>query len=170
MGKRHIYEAGQRFNRLTLLSPCEADRNGGYWHCRCQCGREVSKFVYDVRRGKIQSCGVCIYEEMCHQHKAGERYGMLTLVCPVNAGDASALWVCRCDCGNTKKVNMASVRAGNTRSCGCLRCNRTGRRLSDDQVRAIRRDPRANRLIAASHEVSESTVRAIKTQKIYRHV
>lgn len=61
MGKWHKYEAGQKFNRLTLVSPDDPARNGGNWLCRCDCGREKIVFVYDVRRGSVQSCGVCIF-------------------------------------------------------------------------------------------------------------
>lgn len=32
-----------------------------------------------------------------------------------------AYWFCRCDCGRSAVVKGASLRGGNTRSCGCLR-------------------------------------------------
>lgn len=31
------------------------------------------------------------------------------------------LWLCRCDCGNTAVVMGQNLRAGNTRSCDCMR-------------------------------------------------
>ena len=32
----------------------------------------------------------------------------------------NAIWLCQCDCGNTKEVRVSSLTTGNTRSCGCL--------------------------------------------------
>lgn len=29
-------------------------------------------------------------------------------------------WYCKCDCGNFTRVTGSALRAGNTRSCGCL--------------------------------------------------
>ena len=52
----------------------------------------------------------------------GRRFGRLTVLellperkngCPV--------WLCRCDCGQTKAVARANLVSGGTRSCGCLR-------------------------------------------------
>jgi hypothetical protein len=31
------------------------------------------------------------------------------------------LWLCECDCGNLIKVTTASLKSGNTKSCGCYR-------------------------------------------------
>src|ERR1035441_95337 len=31
----------------------------------------------------------------------------------------SASWKCQCDCGNIKNIESASLRSGNTKSCGC---------------------------------------------------
>jgi len=30
------------------------------------------------------------------------------------------MWICKCDCGNIKKVRSFSLDSGNTKSCGCL--------------------------------------------------
>lgn len=35
--------------------------------------------------------------------------------------NTSAYWFCQCDCGNIKSINGASLRNGQTKSCGCLR-------------------------------------------------
>lgn len=55
----------------------------------------------------------------------GQRFGRLTVIrrAPPEGyrTDTSALWVCRCDCGNEKIISGMMLRNGRTRSCGCLR-------------------------------------------------
>ena len=57
----------------------------------------------------------------------GDRFGRLTVVRVVsdrfahNSKRGSTAGVeCRCDCGETTCVRPSALRAGNTRSCGCL--------------------------------------------------
>lgn len=58
----------------------------------------------------------------------GQRFGRLTVVKKVNpddvwyiGSDTSALWLCKCDCGNEVVVLSRCLRRGNTKSCGCYR-------------------------------------------------
>lgn len=48
---------------------------------------------------------------------AGLRFGRLVAVRKV----ASGKWECRCDCGTITLATSGNLRAGRTRSCGCLR-------------------------------------------------
>lgn len=52
----------------------------------------------------------------------GKRFGRLTIIDFVHAKPPYRgwLWVCRCDCGNTKTLNAGDVKSGKVRSCGCL--------------------------------------------------
>lgn len=83
----------------------------------------------------------------------GERYGRLTVIKRVQGmRQGHVMWVCRCDCdaGEKKRkrviVNHSNLRAGKTRSCGCLATERakpqtpprfSRRRLSAEQVGEI---------------------------------
>ena len=57
----------------------------------------------------------------------GQRFGMLVVLeqagISVNpdGSPGTALWRCKCDCGNETVVRSANLRRGNTSSCGCLR-------------------------------------------------
>ena len=64
----------------------------------------------------------------------GQRYGRLTVlfrdgtyVCETLHPNAESviytapMWRCRCDCGKEVTILGASLRTGNTKSCGCLR-------------------------------------------------
>lgn len=52
----------------------------------------------------------------------GLRFGRLTVIeyAGANAHRKKA-WVCRCDCGNVLTVAGASLKNGNTKSCGCYK-------------------------------------------------
>ena len=53
----------------------------------------------------------------------GQKFGRLTVLKKDSKQhkDKSAYWICQCDCGNTTIVKGASLRNGNTTSCGCSR-------------------------------------------------
>jgi len=51
----------------------------------------------------------------------GSRFGRLTVI--EDAGvrlNRQVVFLCRCDCGKMVSVRRGNLRAGNTRSCGCL--------------------------------------------------
>lgn len=50
----------------------------------------------------------------------GQRFGRLEVVGRSENKRKMAMWVCRCDCGNTKVVRGTDLRSGHTQSCGCL--------------------------------------------------
>lgn len=51
----------------------------------------------------------------------GKKFGKLTVIKRVkNSKNNHARWLCECECENKVAVLSASLRDGNTRSCGCL--------------------------------------------------
>lgn len=62
----------------------------------------------------------------------GQRFGKLTVVRFVkfNRWNA-AVYLCRCDCGCEKIILGASLRSGNTKSCGCLSTRKDGKNNFD---------------------------------------
>lgn len=55
----------------------------------------------------------------------GERYGMLVVIARVQDGPRRQVrFLCRCDCGKEIEVLASNLRAGKTKSCGCLRRER----------------------------------------------
>lgn len=56
---------------------------------------------------------------------AGQVFGRLTAVERDHSRKGAAYWKCDCECGNDTTVSSASLRSGNTRSCGCLRREET---------------------------------------------
>lgn len=53
----------------------------------------------------------------------GQRFGRLTVLSRVfekiSEGDTSAVWRCRCDCGEAVETSRKRLRNGSTVSCGC---------------------------------------------------
>jgi hypothetical protein len=54
----------------------------------------------------------------------GEKYGRLTVIAEADPiyynGRKASRWLCKCDCGATVLVTTNKLRAGSTKSCGCL--------------------------------------------------
>ena len=57
----------------------------------------------------------------------GHRYARLTAIRRTGWKDGYSMWQCLCVCGNIITVRTASLRAGNTKSCGCLALERIKR-------------------------------------------
>lgn len=49
----------------------------------------------------------------------GQRFGRLMVVAEAGRKHGGVLWLCQCDCGNTKEVMSQSLVSGTTLSCGC---------------------------------------------------
>lgn len=52
---------------------------------------------------------------------AGRRFGRLTVIRQSDKYTVRPEWVCRCDCGSEVTVKGECLRTGGTRSCGCLK-------------------------------------------------
>lgn len=51
----------------------------------------------------------------------GKRFGRLYVVKEIGRLRGAALFLCKCDCGNTKKITGIDLRSGRVNSCGCLK-------------------------------------------------
>lgn len=48
------------------------------------------------------------------------KFGMLTVIKEDGHGNGWKLyWLCKCECGQEKRVRGTDLRNGNTKSCGC---------------------------------------------------
>ena len=130
----HVLEVGQRFSRLTVKEVTQVRKgssNATAWLCACDCGNEVRAFSYDLRRGKVTSCG-CANQARLQKGKqavhdlTGQKFGRLTVLEHVgyvwskSGAYKKQAWRCRCDCGLEKTLATGELTTGNTRSCGCL--------------------------------------------------
>ena len=62
---------GQRFGRLTVLSPAPNRGKLTRWRCLCDCGKETLVDTQNLRSGKVKSCGClnrALARERCTTH------------------------------------------------------------------------------------------------------
>lgn len=51
----------------------------------------------------------------------GQKFGRLTAISYYGKTKANhSLWLCKCECGNTKTIELGSLTRNRTKSCGCL--------------------------------------------------
>ena len=119
---------GQRFGKLTVVSYA----GDSYWHCKCDCGNYKDVRGTYLRKGVIRSCGCYMKEKAANKDKQGtklypaktnlidKRFGSLRVIADTGKRtDQGKLWLCKCDCGNTKEVSDFHLRYNMTHSCGC---------------------------------------------------
>ena len=118
---------GKKFGRLEVISRSETNiGNKPAWQCQCSCGKQAIVSGYRLVGGNTQSCGCLQHESAVNLFDlTGQRFGSLVVI--RQAGHncrGAAIWLCHCDCGNTKTIVSNNLREGRlgrykTSSCGC---------------------------------------------------
>ena len=57
----------------------------------------------------------------------GQQFGRLTVSEEIERQGSHRIVICKCQCGNARTVRFASLRSGNTRSCGCFQRERVSK-------------------------------------------
>lgn len=114
---------GQRFNRLVVINKEQSNKWGKVrWKCQCDCGNETIVIATHLKSGMTGSCG-CLRNRQAYNFKdiTGNKYGKLTVLrrSTVKNYDRTT-WVCKCDCGTVKDITGHALKAGMTKSCGCI--------------------------------------------------
>ena len=115
---------GQKFGRLKVI--CRAENKSGHtnWHCLCDCGNEKDVLGINLTRGLTKSCG-CYHNKDFGERRlidlTGKKFGKLTVIERAENRGNETFWKCKCDCGNTKKINGSKLKNGHTKSCGCYK-------------------------------------------------
>lgn len=53
--------------------------------------------------------------------RQGDRFGRFTIITEVGKRSEKRYFLCKCDCGETRIERLVALRAGETKSCGCLK-------------------------------------------------
>lgn len=121
---------GNKYGRLTVI-----ERSGStqarhiVWLCSCECGTEVSVPSKRLRSGQTRSCG-CLRDEQSRERNcgsrldlSGRRYGSYTVIRfhetkrGRGRSGGTAVWWCRCDCGQEKAVQVTALKYGSNPRC-----------------------------------------------------
>lgn len=78
----------------------------------------------------------------------GQRFGKLIVQKRLsNTKYGSAIWLCRCDCGNEVEAIGSNLRSGKHLSCGCLKLQKAIERISSyNKIHASQRNKRIFRI------------------------
>lgn len=116
---------GRRFGMLTVIhKTTELEDRYAVWICQCDCGGTCRVNTKRLKRGTIANCG-CIPKTTLQSGPvaadlSGMVFGNLTVLYRTkNRGDR-VCWHCKCICGNETDVTAHELRAGKTKSCGCM--------------------------------------------------
>lgn len=112
--------SGQRFGQLTAVKYI-GDRK---WICVCDCKNVRIVKQYLLCSGKVRSCG-CEFDGI----HSGDTFGRLTAVEKVRE-NGRTYWICRCSCGDTRKVLQYNLTRGNSKSCGCMAREQASERMT----------------------------------------
>lgn len=114
---------GVKFSHLTAKRYLGKSQ----WLCVCDCGRETTPYISELKKGISKSCGKCEFsvKNRGPNDLTGKRYGILSVVGlaqprRIPSGKKVYFWRCVCDCGNETEVSSAHLTSGHTQSCGCL--------------------------------------------------
>jgi hypothetical protein len=95
---------------------------------------------------------------------SGQRFGRLTALHPVakRRVDGGLFWSCQCDCGSTTEVHGRSLRAGHTRSCGCLASETAAKHILT--IRPEKTKPKHGHAILGQHSRTYGSWKGAKTR------
>jgi len=128
--------AEQKFGRLTVIAEMGMRQHGFSGRarrmvkCRCDCGNEIVARKDHVENGHTVSCGCFNREQVAlaatgvnrSSVEVGKVYGKTEVLQRVaNSPNGAAVYLCKCQCGSTRKIlgtRLLSGKAQRCRKCG----------------------------------------------------
>jgi len=125
---------GQKFNHLEVLEHLGTKQVGktkcALWKCKCDCGNYTEATTNSLRSNNKKTCGRGCEINRAKQRKpkskipvrsykdmTGKRFGNLVVIKKVGSQKNGIIWLCKCDCGNTKEIIKCNLTS--TKTCGC---------------------------------------------------
>jgi len=152
--------SGETFGKLKVLEYAGIKIIGknkkSSWKCLCECGKEVIVLGNSLVRGNTKTCGCSRKSMLAERNKklsiqnvkniAGKTFGRWKVIKYIKSTNRQAIWLCKCECGNEKEVPGATLRKGQSRSCGCLSRTLNGLSTNKKEYRKYRNQNPINRL------------------------
>jgi CDGSH-type Zn-finger protein len=138
---------GRRFGKLKVIRQAENVNNRTRWLCKCDCGKEKIILRISLISNSTKSCG-CYNKEQIHKKLfkdlTGKIFGKLTVVEYKGKNKFNdSLWLCTCECGNSKIISGMSLKTSGTKSCGCIKnIDLTGQRFGKLVVMSRAKTPK----------------------------
>lgn len=115
----------KKYGNLTVLS-CAGKHNGKIsWNCKCDCGMTTIVAGGSLKSGNTSSCGCLKKKSKNFIDLTGEKFERLLVLEKGEKSYNSHYWKCICDCGKELFVNGCNLATGASKSCGCLRKEKT---------------------------------------------
>lgn len=113
---------GQTFGKLTVVNSVGKNKyKAVLWRCKCSCGGEKITITNALKDGRVKTCG-CSGVDNTFKDLTGKRFGRWTVLLYFRRDKYDrAMWLCQCDCGNTKEVPLQPLIKNQSTSCGCFK-------------------------------------------------
>lgn len=101
------------------------------WECLCDCGNKINKSTGSLKAPDTRKhCGCLPRPKMKLQPRidmVGKKFSRLRVIAPagISRGNKGYRWLCKCDCGKKIIVIGIHLRTNNTKSCGCLKLEKS---------------------------------------------
>ncbi|WP_239700372.1 hypothetical protein [Mammaliicoccus sp. D-M17] len=111
---------GDKYNMLECLKYVGSDNRGKKFLFKCDCGNEVEYTGTYVKINRYKSCGCRKYNKNKDEDILKTKFNRLKPIERVDNIKRGKAFLCKCDCGNTTIVPLASLKNNRVKSCGCL--------------------------------------------------
>ena len=115
---------GRKFGELEVIDFVGYNKHGGTeWQCVCNCGNTIIETEKNLRNNKRQHCNVnckCKIDKIKSEFIGKTFYYLRVESLAKEKKNGCLSWNCRCTCGKTIVATGTALRAGLSRSCGCV--------------------------------------------------
>ena len=117
VGKPKVDLTGQQFEDYIPIEYM----GKGKWLCKCKCGKTAVKLGSHLTAGLTRFC-THNKESTKFKDLSNQRFGRLTVI----KYDGESYWICKCDCGETRRVRSWELRQNKILECN--RCHYDSRK------------------------------------------